>query len=59
MATRGRVEMKMLVKGYHIGVYVRDDVDTRVLLREVEPALDTKQPSEIVCKILRAVLENQ
>jgi hypothetical protein len=41
--------------GYHIGVYVRGDLDSRALLREIEPAVDVKQPSEVVCKVLRAV----
>lgn len=45
--------------GYHIGVYVRDDLDTRALLREIEPAADIKQPSEIVGKALKAVPENE
>lgn len=44
---------------YHIGVYVRSDIDTRALLREIEPAADVKQASEMVCKALRAVPENE
>jgi hypothetical protein len=45
--------------GYHIGVYVRNDLDAYVLLREIEPAVDIKQPSEIVCKALKAIPENE
>jgi hypothetical protein len=45
--------------GYHIGVYVRSDVDARALLREIEPAADMKQPSEMVCKALRAIPEDE
>lgn len=45
--------------GYHIGVCVRSDIDTRALLKEIEPAADAKQASEMVCKALRAVPENE
>jgi hypothetical protein len=45
--------------GYHIGVYVRSDNNARALLREIEPAVDIKQPSEMVCKALRAVSEDE
>ena len=41
--------------GYHIGVYVRCDLDTRALLREIEPAMDNKKASEIVCKATKAL----
>ena len=45
--------------GYHFGVYMRSDLDARALLRVIEPAADTGKPSEIVCKALRAVPENE
>jgi hypothetical protein len=45
--------------GYHIGVYARSDIDTRALLKEIEPAADAKQRAEMVCKALRAVPENE
>jgi len=45
--------------GYFIGVQMRDDLNTRVVLSKIEPAADTKRSLEIVYKISRAVLEDQ
>jgi hypothetical protein len=45
--------------GYHIGVYVRSDIDACALLKEIEPAVDIKKPCEMVCKALKALVENE
>jgi hypothetical protein len=47
--------------GYHIDVYMylRSDIGTRALLREIEPIVDINQSSELVCKALEAIPGNE